>query len=158
MKENVFKSLSKPAPVMPPTYVLFAILLMVLLKLTLPIPGLLPAAWNLLGNPLLVSGITISTLAEKRFHKVKTTIKPFQEATTLVTDGFFRFSRNPMYLGFTIALVGVGILLNSLASLLIVPLFMVLLQLKFIRVEERMMAESFTSEWQSYARKTRRWI
>ena len=152
------KSSSNRKPLMPTTYLLIAILSMISMRFILPSIRLFPAAWNLLGIPLLVLGGVISTLAEKQFHKVKTTVKPFQPTTILVTDGLFHYSRNPMYLGFVLALFGVGVTLGSVAPFLIIPLFAFGIQVKFIKSEEAKLATTFGRDWFDYTRKTRRWI
>ena len=152
------KSSSNQKPVMPTTYLLIAILSMVSLRLLLPSPRLFPAPWNLLGIPLLVLGVVISTLAEKQFHKVKTTVKPHLPTTTLVTNGLFHYSRNPMYLGFVLALFGVWIILGSLAPLFVIPIFTLGIQEKFIKLEENKLAATFGRDWFDYTRVTRRWI
>lgn len=151
-------SLPNRKPVLPPTYLLAAILVMFPLHFFLPGLKLLFSPWNLLGTLPLAFGVMMSTLAEKQFHQVKTTVKPFVQSTTLVTDGFFRYSRNPMYLGFTLVLVGIGIILGSLTPFLVIPVFIGLIQYKFILIEEQMMQKTFGCAWTAYAQKTRRWI
>jgi len=144
--------------VLPPTYLLVSILLMIPLHLFLPGFQLLPVPWNLLGILPLIIGVVVSTLAEKQFHKVKTTVKPFQQATTLVIDGFFYYSRNPMYLGFVLALIGIGAILGSLTPFLIIAIFIALINYKFIFIEEQMLQTTFGHAWLEYAKNTRRWI
>jgi protein-S-isoprenylcysteine O-methyltransferase Ste14 len=131
---------------------------MVPLHFLLPGLGLIPSPWNLLGILPLVAGVTISTLAERQFHQAKTTVKPFIPATTLVTEGFFSYSRNPMYLGFVLALLGIAILFGSLTPFLVIPIFIAIIQHQFIRVEESMMQETFGNAWLVYTQKTRRWL
>lgn len=97
-------------------------------------------------------------MADSAFHKASTTVKPFQESTALITDGVFSISRHPMYLGFVMIMVGVALLLGSLTPWLIVPVFAMLMEVIFIRVEEHMLAEKFGSTWQTYKEKVRRWI
>jgi len=143
---------------MPPTYLLVAIFLMIPFYLFLPGPQLLSIPWSLLGIIPLVIGVGVSSLAEKQFHKAKTTVKPFIQATNLVTDGCYRYSRNPMYLGFVLVLIGIGIILGSLTPFLIIPLFIASIQIKFINIEEQMMAATFGSAWIAYTKRTRRWI
>jgi protein-S-isoprenylcysteine O-methyltransferase Ste14 len=126
-----------PKTSFPPTYLLVALVLMVTLHWITPLGSVLPAPWNLSGILLVVVGIWISYAAEAQFRRLKTTVKPFENPTTLVTDGMFRFSRNPMCLGFAGILAGVAVMLGSLPSFLVVPVFIVLIDIKFIRVEER---------------------
>ena len=100
-----------------------------------PAVKFIPTPWNLLGLLLLGFGIWISYAAEAQFHRVKTTVQPYDEPTTLVTDGAFVLSRNPMYLGFASILLGVAILLRSLTPFLVIPVFVALINVKFIRTD-----------------------
>jgi protein-S-isoprenylcysteine O-methyltransferase Ste14 len=149
---------SRRKPILPPTYLLAALVIMIIINFIFPTPKLLPIPWNLLGLLPLGIGVFISYRAEAQFHQVKTTVYPFKKASTLVTGGLFRISRNPMYLGFVLVLAGVGILLGSLIPLIIIPTFVALIHSKFILVEERLMAETFGEDWGNYRKKVRRWI
>lgn len=147
-----------PKTILPPTYLLIALVLMVTLHWIIPLGSVLPIPWNLSGILLVAGGIWVSYVAEALFRRVKTTVKPFEIPSTLVTDGMFRFSRNPMYLGFAAILMGVAILLGSLAPFLVVPIFIALVDIRFIRIEERVLSQTFHQEWTDYAKKVRRWI
>lgn len=61
----------------------------------------------------LIFGVALNISADRMFEQHKTTVKPFEESTALVTDGVFRFSRNPMYLGMVLILSGVVLLAGS---------------------------------------------
>jgi protein-S-isoprenylcysteine O-methyltransferase Ste14 len=148
----------KTKPILPTTYVLIALIGMLILHFTLPVVRIIPLPWDLLGLIPLVAGIALNLLADRLFHQAGTTIKPFQESKALITDGVFRFSRHPMYLGFVLILVGVAILLESLTPWVIVPIFAALMEVVFIQVEERMLAEKFGPAWMEYMKKVRRWI
>jgi protein-S-isoprenylcysteine O-methyltransferase Ste14 len=63
-----------------------------------------------------------------------------------------------MYLGFVLILVGVAIVLGSLAPFVVIPIFAILMDVVFIQVEERMLEQKFGSAWLEYTRKVRRWI
>lgn len=63
-----------------------------------------------------------------------------------------------MYLGLTLLLVGVALFLGSVSALVPVAIFSYLMDRVFIRVEERMLAETFGFEWETYCSKVRRWI
>jgi protein-S-isoprenylcysteine O-methyltransferase Ste14 len=89
---------------------------------------------------------------------VKTTVTPFVESTVLVTDGMYRWSRNPMYLGFVLVLIGIAILLRSLTPFLVIPAFIALIQSVFIQKEEEMLAVKFGRLYTTYAKNTRRWL
>ena len=131
---------------------------MVILNLIIPVISLIPQPWNLLGILPMGFGLAISTQAERQFHRRKTTVNSYEMPTALVTDGLFHHSRNPMYLGFVLVLLGVGLMFGSLTPILVIPVFTAILQLVFIRTEEKMMAEVFGPAWLDYSCKTRRWI
>ena len=75
-----------------------------------------------------------------------------------MTEGPFRYSRNPMYLGFVLVLAGIGILLGSLTPLFVIPAFAALMDRQFIQMEEQMLRAAFGAKWQDYASRTRRWL
>ncbi len=148
----------KSLKVLPPTYLLISILAMVALHFLFPVVTLIPLPWRLLGLIPLALGLALNFSADKAFQRTKTTVKPFEESTVLITDGVFRLSRNPMYLGFAFVLVGVALILGSLMPWLIIPLFVSLMDVVFIRVEERMLAARFGQVWLEYKTRVRRWL
>lgn len=85
-------------------------------------------------------------------------MKPYEESKDLVTDGIFRISRHPMYLGMVLILLGISILLSSLTPFIVVTTFAVIMETVFIRVEEQMMQETFGLEYVEYKQKVRKWI
>lgn len=147
-----------PKPILPPTYLLIALLIMLVFHWIVPLGSAVTVPWNLCGILLIAGGIWMSYRAEAQFRRLKTTVKPFEKPTTLVRDGLFHFSRNPMYLGFVSVLVGVAILLGSLTPFLVVPVFIILIEFKFIRIEERELSQTFKGDWTDYAQKVRRWL
>jgi protein-S-isoprenylcysteine O-methyltransferase Ste14 len=144
--------------ILPPTYLLVAILMMFGLDLFLPLGRLIPVPWNLICLMPLLLGIAINLVADKALRMSGTTVKPFLESTALVTQGVYRLSRHPMYLGFVLILVGVATLLGSLSPWLVLPIFILLMESVFIRVEERMLGEKFGEDWLAYKKKVHRWI
>lgn len=144
--------------IMPTTYLLVAILLCVALHLLTPISYLLPSPWNLTGLIPLFFGVWINLSADRAFKEAETTVKPFKESNALIQDGAFRWSRNPMYLGFAAILLGISVLLRSLSPYIAVVVFVVLMDLVFIRVEEQMLEEKFGDEWRRYRSRVRKWI
>jgi protein-S-isoprenylcysteine O-methyltransferase Ste14 len=147
----------KTRKLLPTHYLLIAILFMIALHFFYPLVRVIPLPWTILGLLPLASGIVINLIADKAFHKAKTTVKPFQEATNLITKGVFRYSRNPMYLGFLLILIGIALLFGSLSPWFIVPIFAYLMDRVFIQVEERMLEEKFGLAWLVYKKKVRRW-
>ena len=148
----------KPMKIMPTTYLLLAMLAMIAIHFLLPVLLIIPPLWNWLGLLPLALGAAINLVADGAFHKANTTVRPFEESSVLVTDGVFKISRNPMYLGFLLTLFGIAVLLRSLTPYAVILVFAIWIQRKFIAEEERMLAEKFGAEWQVYRRRTRRWI
>lgn len=76
----------------------------------------------------------------------------------MVTTGVFRITRNPMYLGFVLILLGIGSFMGSLTSFAVIPVLAVLMDVVFIKVEERMLEEKFGERWLTYRSEVRRWV
>jgi protein-S-isoprenylcysteine O-methyltransferase Ste14 len=144
--------------ILPPTYFLIAIILMVILHLAVPVYQLLTLPWRLLGLIPMVVGIAMPLLADRAFKKHNTTVKPFEASTALVTTGVFAISRNPMYLGLSLILLGIALLLGSAAPLAVVVLFPVLLDRRFVAAEQRMLQATFGERYQQYRQQVRKWI
>ncbi len=143
---------------LPPHYFLGAMLLAVILHFLLPVSQILIFPWRLLGLAPLVIGIVLNLLADQAFKKHNTTVKPFEESSALVTDGVFKITRNPMYLGIVLILFGVAMLLGSAAPFAVVLLLAVLLDRVFIAPEEQKLEDTFGERFQHYRRRVRRWI
>ena len=109
---------------------------------------------------LLILGFTVFTLAVKAFNRQKTTVNPLEprQASSLVSSGIFKYSRNPMYLGMLIVLLSISFKFN-LAGGIVISLFFYLFITKFqILPEEEAMNELFGDEFIEYSNRTRRWI
>lgn len=144
--------------ILPPTWLLIAILLMVALHFVIPMAAIIPPVWNLLGMIPLALGIAIAYTAERAFRQARTTIQPFGKPSTLVTWGVFRISRNPMYLGFGLILIGVAVLMGSLSPFLVILPFCAWIDRGYICFEEQALAEAFGAAWLKYKESTRRWL
>jgi protein-S-isoprenylcysteine O-methyltransferase Ste14 len=148
----------KTGKIMPPTYLLISIVVMIALHFVFPAARIIPLPWNFLGLIPLALGVTINVMADKAFHKANTTVKPFEESSVLITSGVFRISRNPMYLGFILALIGLAVLMGSLTPYVVILAFAVVLDRVYVTAEERMLAKKFGVEWKDYKEQTRRWL
>jgi protein-S-isoprenylcysteine O-methyltransferase Ste14 len=144
--------------ILPITYLLIAIVAMAALHLLVPVIQAIPIPWNISGIVPIAGGVVVNLIADSAFRQVKTTVKPFAESTALVTSGAFRISRNPMYLGFVLILLGIAIILGSLAPFVVIPIFAVLMDRIFIQVEESMLGDKFGQAWLDYTANVRRWI
>ena len=109
---------------------------------------------------ILSFGLLILINPVLKFKKSKTTINPikFKKVNKLVTSGIYKYSRNPMYLGFLIIVISSSIFYLNIYSIL-TPLFFYLWLNRFqIKREEIFLTEKFGKEYLSYKNKTRRWI
>jgi len=109
---------------------------------------------------LLIFGLVVFISAVKSFRTHKTTVNPLEprKASSLVTSGIFKFSRNPMYLGMLIILLSISFKFNIIGGM-ITSLFFYIFITKFqIIPEEVAMNELFGNEFIDYEKKTRRWI
>lgn len=145
------------APLPPALFILCAIA-MVAMRFLLPGP-LLPVQHSApLGAPLLLAGIALAAAGSRLFARLGTNIHTFREPDILVTAGIFRRTRNPMYLGFLTALVGLAITLGSTSAALGVAAFFLAADRWYIPFEERMLSAKFGPAYDAYRRRTRRWI
>lgn len=117
-----------------------------------------PLTLALLGYALLFVGIALVLAAAQRFRKWHTPIKPFQQPAHCITDGVFRYSRNPLYLGEVLMLLGLAALLGTWNALLPVPIFATIIQWRFILPEEQILRQRFGDSYRRYQSRVRRWI
>lgn len=137
---------------------LLALLLMVALHRFLPISQVLQPPYTYAGVLFLLGGAAISATAARLFGRAGTPVVPFERSTVLVTAGMYRFTRNPMYLGLTLILIGTWISFGSLSPGFALLAFIWIIQQSFIRGEERFLEEIFGEQYLSYKRRVRRWI
>ena len=144
--------------ILPPVYLLVAALLMAGLNYFVPIHPILTAPITYLGAGLIAFGIFIVVWPAATFGKVGTPIKPLEESTHLVTNGMYRITRNPMYLGMVAILLGIAVLFGNITPFVIVPIFAWLIQTRFVNLEEPLLEETFGDEYARYKQKVRRWL
>ena len=144
--------------VLPPAYFLCAIVLTVLLWYLVPVGCLSSLPLRLVGLLPIIAGVAMNLSADRAFKTHQTTVKPFEESTALVTRGAFSISRNPMYLGMVLILLGLATALGCASALAVVPPFALLLDRAFIAPEERMLEQKFGEHFRDYRRSVRRWV
>jgi len=112
------------------------------------------------GYALILFGLFLDILSFINFVKNKTTVNPIkpQNASTLVISGFYRFSRNPMYLGMFNILLGVTLLLGDISGLLMLPPLILTMNTLQIIPEEKVLEEIFGKDYLDYKENVRRWI
>jgi len=145
-------------PLIPPVYGLAALLLMGVLHVFLPLMEFGAPGARYVGVAVMALGLVLPLWASHLFKRVRTGIVPFTPATFLVLRGPYRFTRNPMYLGMTIMLLGVAVFLDTLAPFAVIPLFVVAIDRRFVRAEEAMLEQVFGSAYLDYKARVRRWL
>jgi protein-S-isoprenylcysteine O-methyltransferase Ste14 len=123
-----------------------------------PILPILRFPLNLAGLFIGGIGLAVCWVAHRQFKRVGTTLYPFDEPGQLVTDGLFLYTRNPMYLGLTVFLAGVWILLGTLTPLGLVIAFQQIADRWYVAHEERNLMTIFGKVYANYQAKTPRWI
>ncbi|MCA8883258.1 MAG: isoprenylcysteine carboxylmethyltransferase family protein [Rhodobacteraceae bacterium] len=124
----------------------------------LPVGGMGGAWADFVGGLCVGGGLLLMVLAFAEMRRQRTTVIPHRIPDQLVDGGIFRRSRNPIYLGDTLVLVGMILRWEALPSLLLVPLFMWLITDRFIRPEETRLDDTFGARFAAYKARTRRWI
>ena len=109
---------------------------------------------------LLILGLVVFISAIKSFRRHKTTVNPLEprQASSLVTSGIFKFSRNPMYLGMLLILLSISFKFNLLGGMIVSLSFYILITKFQILPEEEAMNELFGDKYAQYSNTTRRWI
>lgn len=107
-----------------------------------------------------VAGVAVGIAGVGSFHRAATTVNPIQpeSASSLVTSGVYRITRNPMYLGLVLVLLGWAAWLAHPLALVIAPLFMAYMSRFQIQPEERALRAKFGDAFEIYTRSTRRWL
>lgn len=142
----------------PPFYFVVAIVLMVVLHEFIPIMEIIDYPWVVIGLLLLLVGGILNIIADQTFKKHDTTVKPKGETSKLVTEGVYKARRHPMYLGMTVMLLGFAVLLGTLTPFLVVLIFLIFMDVVYIRFEEKKLEATFGDMWKEYRERTRRWI
>ena len=145
--------------IVPPVYLLLTLAAMAGFHNLLPIAQFAYEPYTTYaGIALIAAGISIAAAAAGLFWRAGTPVIPFEKSTALVTGGLFRYTRNPMYLGMMLLLLGAGLIFGSAGSLLPIPLFAWVIVRNFIRGEENFLQEIFGEEYLAYKSKVRRWL
>jgi protein-S-isoprenylcysteine O-methyltransferase Ste14 len=135
------------------------IILGILLGKFIPIfPALAATPLRLAGLPIVLVGLLIGFSGFFAILRANTTLNPHGTVTTVVTSGAYRFTRNPMYLGFLLMVIGFPLSYGSLWGLILVPFFIVTMNRLVIEKEEAYLEKKFGEPYTSFKRRVRRWL
>ena len=142
---------------MPPFWLLAFAVLLWWLDALVPVQAGSDAVVNV-GTGMVTGGCACILLAAWQFRVHKTTIVPHQTAKALITTGIYARSRNPIYAADALILAGLALRWDFWPGLVLVPVFMWVIQTRFIEAEEVRLDAAFPTEFAEYASKTRRWL
>ncbi|MBO9500173.1 isoprenylcysteine carboxylmethyltransferase family protein [Brevundimonas sp. A19_0] len=107
---------------------------------------------------LIIGGLLLDGMAAGLFRRLGTAVEPWKPSTALATDGPYRFSRNPIYVGFAITYAGLAIAMDSPVALLMLVPCLVVIDWAVIRKEEAYLARTFGADYEAYCKRVRRWL
>lgn len=110
------------------------------------------------GGILVTMGFGLMILAVWEMGRARTTVVPRRAASSLVTSGIFGFSRNPIYLGDALVLMGACLMLDTVLGIALVPLFVWIINTRFIDGEEAHLTKSFGDAYRAWSGAVRRWV
>ena len=123
------------------------------------IPAPIFGSWAVpVGWALVVLGVALGVAAVVQMLRHRTTVIPRRAPRDLVTGGIFALSRNPIYLGDALILTGVTFVFNALLGVALVPIFIAVIQKRFILPEEARIAQQFGTPYHEYTNRVRRWV
>ena len=113
-----------------------------------------------LGWVVFFAGIAVEVWAVKHFRDARTTINPLKvrDTSSLVTDGPFQYSRNPMYVGQAMLMLAATLGFGTLLGFAFMGLFVLYIDRAQIAREEQAMKEIFGEDFDDYAGRVRRWL
>jgi len=142
----------------PPVVMLVHLLAAFMMNWLLPLPIAFPGFLEWAGYILVFTGLGFAFSAISQFGKMHTTLDPHGSVNEVVTSGPYRFSRNPIYLGFVCTLIGLPLALGSYWGVVLSPLLMILMVQLVIKHEEAYLEEKFKEVYTSYKSRVRRWL
>ena len=144
--------------IQPPRLVLIHVALVFLLTWLLPLPLVVPPVLQVVGFLLDLLGFLLGVGAQIAFRRARATRNSNGSTSQLVTVGIYRFTRNPVYLGFLLILVGISLNSGSYWGMLLAPILVILFNQLVIWPEEEYLAYKFGEQYRRYRAKVRRWI
>jgi len=142
----------------PPLVMLAHLLAAFFLNWAIPLPFGFPKPFEWAGYILVLVGLGIAFSAVSQFGKMHTTLDPHGSVSTIVTSGPYRYSRNPIYLGFVSTLIGLPLALGNYWGAVLSPLLMISMVQLVIKHEEAYLEEKFRDVYTSYKSRVRRWL
>ena len=145
-------------PIAPPLLFVIPILASLVLEWFVPTSFVHGAFRWIIGALFFLAGIALNVGGFITQKRAGTDPIPFNPSTRIVSHGLYRFTRNPMYIGFALWTLALTILVDSVWTLLAIPIGLVLIDRIVITREESYLERKFGEEYLNYKRRVRRWI
>jgi protein-S-isoprenylcysteine O-methyltransferase Ste14 len=146
----------------PPFIVMTVLVVAVALEWVVGLHFLQAVAWSgrqlYVGVALVLAAVALAGWAVRTFSTVGTNVSPHEPALNLATSGPYRFTRNPMYVGFVILLLGVSLIFSLEWGIILAPVLALVLHFGVVLREERYLTEKFGQPYRDFLGRTRRWI
>jgi len=142
----------------PPVVALMFIVIAYFLGRFAPLPFSAPAVLRYFGLALSFVGFLLGIGAFIEFRKAHTTLDPHGSAKQLVTSGIYRFTRNPIYLGFLLMVVGLPLNSGLYWGIVLAPFYMMTMTRLVIDHEEIYLEKKFRNQYPGYKSRVRRWL
>lgn len=147
-----------PLPLPPPILGFLLLAASLLLRKLMPKISIKLPWYRQMGSLLLVFGAGLSASGLSAFVDKKTSFRPGEQPSAMVTTGPYVFTRNPMYFGFALFLTGWFFLSRSIYLLLAPVLFTLIIDRVLLPFEEQLLEDTFGDAYRKYCQKVRRWI
>jgi protein-S-isoprenylcysteine O-methyltransferase Ste14 len=159
MSDDARGAPDNPSVVAPPPLIYAgALALGVVANKLYPMAFLPRAVSRVLGLPLIFGGLAIGLLGFREMRRAETNVDPYKPATAIVTEGPYRFTRNPLYIGMTLVYSGITALFNAFPAAMLLPLALAVMRGGVIEREERYLERKFGDEYLAYKAQVRRWL
>jgi protein-S-isoprenylcysteine O-methyltransferase Ste14 len=159
MSDDARGAPDNPGVVAPPPLIYAGALALGLVANKLYPMAFLPRAVSrVLGLPLIFGGLTIGLLGFREMRRAETNVDPYKPATAIVTEGPYRFTRNPLYIGMTLVYSDITAIFNAFPAAMLLPLALAVMRGGVIEREERYLERKFGDEYLAYKARVRRWL
>ncbi len=148
----------KTKRVLPPRIFQIALLMIIGVHFIIPVYYIFHSPIRFIGLLPVAVGCWLNIYSDRLIKQHKTTIKPFEKPTAMIKNGPFRYSRNPIYLGMVLIVLGGSVISGAITSFLIPPVFAIVLHYKYILAEEKNMGEQFGEIYADYKARVRCWV
>jgi protein-S-isoprenylcysteine O-methyltransferase Ste14 len=142
----------------PPTHFYTYLIISIAFHFLLPVKQIIFTPYVFIGFVPAIAGALLNIWTDSLFKKLNTTVKPDQKPSVLIDYGPFKISRNPMYLGMALILIGAGILMGSVTAFIGAVFFAAAMQISFIPEEEKIMQDAFGEKFEIYKKNVGCWI